>query len=233
MIIEGQVESLQKDIIEGQRQLGLKVNEYEDKIQIMLNKFNQEKKDLLNKYKILQNRVKFNEIEKADEIRKYENLVSNLSERLYKIEGKKYCYTKQFTNKMKINDRAKSLGICESFNKLNQLNRKQPTHSSYKKITSSNNNEDEELIEDVYTYDDTKDKIEVEKKHKRYYSNKKERNPNNISANESMENEIYQYKQISKFHSYINVQKRKQITTNLLQESAKKKKKKKWMRSKP
>ena len=173
----GEVESLQKEIISGKQSYTSKIEEFEDKIQIMLNKFNKEKKELNEKLKILQNKVKFADIDKGDEIRKYENLVSNLSERLYKMEGKKYCYTKQHTKDMKAYDRAKSLGKSDTI----QIN-KQVSKTLYKKNTSVNNlNNDEfddsnKYMEEIQkTYNDTKEDRETEKQLKRYHSAKKER----------------------------------------------------------
>jgi len=160
----------------------------------MLNKFNKEKAELNNQIKLLNNRVKFSNIDKEDEIRKYENLVGNLSERLYKLEGKKYCYTKKHTFEMKTYDRAKSLGKNDSINRL-------ASKAIYKKGTIATNKEEDFMEEIQKTYEDNKDQIKSDKSDKeikRYNSSRKERSNKAASENEIIFDEINRSNKLSK-----------------------------------
>jgi len=164
-VLEDEVETLKKAKFEGKKILGTKVEEYIEKINKMEIKFSKQEKELKEKIKVLNNKVRHTEIEKIDEIRKYEDLISNLSERLYKLEGNKFNSNNfNVTNTGKIMARPKS--STESINKI-------IGKTMYKKQVKQ---KDHEFMDDINTnYVENKDQLVVDKLLKRNFSTKKEK----------------------------------------------------------
>jgi len=156
---------LKAEILEGKKIIGTKVEEYTDKIKLLQQKFNKQERENIEKCKALQNKIRFVEIEKIDEIKKYEKLVANLTERIYKTEGKKFNISQTYNAGKRSNSRPKSGN--ETINKI-------ISKSLYKKELTQ---EDDEFMDEVNkNYIQKKDQMGVNRYLRKNYSTKKERN---------------------------------------------------------
>jgi len=108
---------LKRDLKEVNKNLFEKVNYYENTIEEMTNTYKKERRDHIDKIKKIKNKYQELEVIKDEDEKRYEGIIANLNERIYKLEGKKYFYTNKFVNDLRAHEKNRNYSM-EIINKI-------------------------------------------------------------------------------------------------------------------